>query len=233
MRGSKSPINHLFFKHADKIKGRVVFVSRCGQVTYVEPVGYEHSGGICKVCHYSARMLNIGLPVESAESEEDVLRRRIVSLQESNAAMEKVLTGVATALGVEQGDVAGLGEKLEQLISTGKPRGLSTVHGLTAANLIPPMVDPRGRSWGQPDRDRITFKFTPMGNRAIMTTLDLDKLAEYGTDYPSSVYAGKMWKKRQGADRWALCWYGPADASGTYPVWKAEIEIVYPRENES
>jgi hypothetical protein len=73
-------------------------------------------------------------------------------------------------------------------------------------NAIPVMTDPLGRHWRQPDRSRILTDDT----HAVMTRQDFFKLSDYSTTYPSGVYDGKMWRRRQGFD-WLLCWYGPCE----------------------
>lgn len=72
-------------------------------------------------------------------------------------------------------------------------------------DLIPPMTDPMGRNWKQPEL--ITMKVT-LDNYIVMPKATFDKLSEYSGSYPSGVYDGKMWKCKC-PDGWHLCWYGP------------------------
>lgn len=80
---------------------------------------------------------------------------------------------------------------------------------------IPPITDPLGRAWKQPDRALILINDTT----AIMTRRTFESLAEYSATNPSGAYEGKMWRRHDGAfDReflakggkpeWLLCWYG-------------------------
>jgi hypothetical protein len=80
---------------------------------------------------------------------------------------------------------------------------------------IPPITDPMGRNWQQPDRREILIDDT----HAVMTTATFNALAEYSCTNPSGAYEGKMWKRHDGAfDRaylasggkpeWKLVWYG-------------------------
>ncbi len=80
---------------------------------------------------------------------------------------------------------------------------------------IPPITDPMGRSWNQPDRREILIDDT----HAIMTRRTFDALKTYSASNPSGVYEGKMWKRHNGAfdheflarggkPEWLLVWYG-------------------------
>lgn len=84
-----------------------------------------------------------------------------------------------------------------------------------ALEVIPPITDPLGRSWDQPDRRLILIDDT----HALMTRDTFDALAEYSCSYPSGVYPGKMWKRHDGAfdarflarggkPIWMLMWFG-------------------------
>ncbi|MHA6905165.1 hypothetical protein ACEQ38_08025 [Ralstonia syzygii subsp. celebesensis] len=70
--------------------------------------------------------------------------------------------------------------------------------------MIPPMTDPLGRFWKQPDRTEILMD----SKHAVMNRSSFDRLSEYSTSRPTGVYPGKMWKSitRDGAPY--LCWYG-------------------------
>lgn len=80
---------------------------------------------------------------------------------------------------------------------------------------IPLITDPLGSGWQQSERAGIEITQT----RAIMSRDAFEELREYSCTRPTGVYAGKMWKRFDGAfDRvylaaggkpeWMLCWYG-------------------------
>lgn len=80
-------------------------------------------------------------------------------------------------------------------------------------NTIPPITDPLGKYWDQPDTSKILVDDT----HAVMSQATFEQLAEYSTTNPSGVYHGKMWRRHDGAyDRrpnapppvWLLMWYG-------------------------
>lgn len=84
-----------------------------------------------------------------------------------------------------------------------------------ALEVIPPVTDPMGRNWDQPDRKAILVDET----HAIMTQRTFDQLKEYSATFPNGVYPGKMWKRHDGAfdleflrkggkPEWMLVWYG-------------------------
>lgn len=84
---------------------------------------------------------------------------------------------------------------------------------IESADDIPPITDPLGRHWGQPDRTEILID----GTHAVMTTRTFELLAEYSATNPSGVYEGKMWRRHDGLfdprclpkdRRWLLCWFG-------------------------
>lgn len=79
-------------------------------------------------------------------------------------------------------------------------------------NYIPPITDPLGSSWIQPDRSRMLVD----DKHALMTKATFLSLKEYSSTMPSGVYEGKMWSRHDGSfdrspDReppvWLLCWY--------------------------
>ena len=79
---------------------------------------------------------------------------------------------------------------------------------------IPPITDPMGRNWDQPDRKLIEVD----GKHALMDRTSFEQLKEYSSTIPTGVYPGKMWKRHDGEFdprcrpqdcRWLLCWYGP------------------------
>ena len=66
----------------------------------------------------------------------------------------------------------------------------ATVEYLPDAGLaIPPMTDPLGRYWHQPDAGEIMIDAT----HAMMPAETLKALPEYSSSNPSGVYSGKMW----------------------------------------
>jgi hypothetical protein len=69
---------------------------------------------------------------------------------------------------------------------------------------IPPMTDPLGKYWDQPDRSEIK-----VGEEiAIMTQTTFDKLKDYTGSQPTGAYEGKMWKRKI-KNAWNLVWFGP------------------------
>ncbi len=94
-------------------------------------------------------------------------------------------------------------------------------HMEVAPDAIPPITDPMGKNWEQPDRSRILIDST----HALMSLGDFNRLCEYSATNPSGVYVGKMWKRHDGIfdreflrcggkPRWLLCWYGPDPMPG-------------------
>jgi hypothetical protein len=88
---------------------------------------------------------------------------------------------------------------------------------------IPPMTDPMGKHWGQPERREILVDET----HAVMTSRTFRALHEYSSSQPTGVYDGKMWKRHDGVydcefrssggiPTWLLCWYGPSSKG---PGW--------------
>ena len=82
---------------------------------------------------------------------------------------------------------------------------------------VPPITDPMGRGWEQPDRLKMVFD----SKTVIMSREDFNKLYEYSTSNPTGCYLGKMWKRQnyniiKGDDdedvikwlhTWKLCWF--------------------------
>ncbi len=88
--------------------------------------------------------------------------------------------------------------------------------------VIPPITDPMGRNWEQPDTAAILLDDT----HALMDVPTFNALHEYSASFPSGVYEGKMWKRHDGIfDRdfiagggkpeWLLVWFGKSDK----PEW--------------
>lgn len=86
---------------------------------------------------------------------------------------------------------------------------------------IPPMTDPLGKFWGQPERSEIVVD----GTHAMMTERTCARLNRYDHSLPSGVYAGKMWRRMN----W-LCWYAPQPGGvGNHLVVESrEILVVEP-----
>jgi hypothetical protein len=76
---------------------------------------------------------------------------------------------------------------------------------------IPPITDPLGKYWTQPDRTRILVDH----EHAVMTHETLHSLADYSASTPTGVYPGKMWRRREKYDAncndWFLAWYGHSE----------------------
>lgn len=77
------------------------------------------------------------------------------------------------------------------------------------ASTIPPMTDPLGRYWKQPNPAAILLDDT----HALMSAADFNSLAEYSRSTPSGVYPGKMWKAILSDGSRYLCWYGAVEGN--------------------
>lgn len=95
--------------------------------------------------------------------------------------------------------------ELKTSVETAMARTAITEH------VIPPITEPMGRHWRQPDRRRITIDAT----HALLTQSDFELLGEYSCSTPTGVYPGKMWKRDNNAYRtprrdpeWWLVWFG-------------------------
>jgi hypothetical protein len=80
-------------------------------------------------------------------------------------------------------------------------------------NAIPPITDPLGRGWRQPNPDSILVDDT----HALMNKQSFWALANYSTTLPTGVYPGKMWRAHvpidsrsgwEGPRKWVLRWFG-------------------------
>lgn len=71
-------------------------------------------------------------------------------------------------------------------------------------SIIPPITDPLGRSWKQPNPERILLDAT----HAVMDRTTYDALLTYSTSVPSGVYPGKMWKAVFSDGTADLRWFG-------------------------
>ena len=67
---------------------------------------------------------------------------------------------------------------------------------------VPPITNPMGRHWDQPDANEIIFH----EHHVRMRRMTWEALPEYLVSRPSGVYVGKMWRSRK-----HLHWYGPSD----------------------
>ncbi|KGP01105.1 hypothetical protein JT27_15005 [Alcaligenes faecalis] len=70
--------------------------------------------------------------------------------------------------------------------------------------MIPPITDPLGRHWSQPDPAGFLLDDT----HAVMTQRQFDSLADYSRSMPTGVYPGKCWKAVMSDGRSYLRWYG-------------------------
>jgi hypothetical protein len=72
---------------------------------------------------------------------------------------------------------------------------------------VPPITEPMGRHWIQPDRSRVLVDET----HAVTDQQAFDMLPEYSSTTPSGVYPGKMWKRQDNTGAWWLRWFGIVD----------------------
>ena len=71
--------------------------------------------------------------------------------------------------------------------------------------MIPPITDPLGRAWDQPDHSAWLFDDT----HVILPLRDFEQLRGYQYSFPSGVYTGKVWRgysERCGGR--VVWWYG-------------------------
>lgn len=68
---------------------------------------------------------------------------------------------------------------------------------------IPPMTDPLGRYWDQPNREDILVDET----HAVMSEISFGLLLNYSYSVPTGSYVGKMWKAQAEDGTWYLRWY--------------------------
>lgn len=91
-------------------------------------------------------------------------------------------------------------------------------------NPIPPMTDPLGKYWNQPDSTGFLFDHT----HVLMELKDFIQLSEYSTSTPTGVYEGKMWVSKVhtlGGDKWYLRWYDISDKPNCCNIHSREILI--------
>jgi hypothetical protein len=89
---------------------------------------------------------------------------------------------------------------------------------------IPPITDPQGRSWRQPDMATVEFDDT----HVLLTQAQFDGLPEYSTTTPTGVYVGKCWKAQEliwpdrhggfpkATGKWFLRWFGESEIGPGY-----------------
>ncbi len=78
---------------------------------------------------------------------------------------------------------------------------------------IPPITDPMGRHWRQPDLTKLDV----MGTYALLSRAEFEGLLEYSGTRPSGIYPGKCWRRQEyhhngltliPTGRWFLEWFG-------------------------
>jgi hypothetical protein len=88
---------------------------------------------------------------------------------------------------------------------------------------IPPITDPLGRHWEQPDPSQISIDET----HALMEMKDFDKLHDYSISRPTAIYVGKMWKTYWPKhDRWYLHFIGPNEKPDTVTEHTRQIIVI-------
>ena len=87
--------------------------------------------------------------------------------------------------------------------------------------MIPPITDPLGKYWNQPDREDVLVDET----HAIMTISNFHKLAEYSTSIPTGVYVGKMWRRHFNGDDYVM-WYDVAENPNNCSIQQRKILVV-------
>ncbi len=90
---------------------------------------------------------------------------------------------------------------------------------------IPPITNPLGQYWEQPDQAQWLFDDT----HVVIPACDLRKLESYDCTMPSGVYEGKMWQRREHkcvGGRHLLVWYGSHPEPGTCGIYFREILAV-------
>lgn len=89
----------------------------------------------------------------------------------------------------------------------------------TKEHIIPPITDPLGKGWQQPDRFEIEIDH----QYARMKRPAFERLLDYSNSMPTGVYEGKMWKSGEWktgyksgrtvrfATQWHLHWWSASD----------------------
>lgn len=78
-------------------------------------------------------------------------------------------------------------------------------------NKIPPIIDPYGEKWEQPDPSQIVID----ADVAIMTGETFRELQTLNFTFPSSGYPGKMWK-HYFKNNWYLAWFGYSEKGNDF-----------------
>jgi len=92
---------------------------------------------------------------------------------------------------------------------------------MTAEQVIPPIIHPKGKYWEQPHRRFIEIDDT----HALMSEQTFKVLKEYSSTTPSLVYSGKMWRAcRKG--KWYLCWYVVNADNTKANIFSREILVI-------
>lgn len=98
--------------------------------------------------------------------------------------------------------------------------GNQVIEFLPASSVIPPITNPLGKHWDQPDRADIDIS----DEYARMKPETARKLAEYSHSIPSGKYEGKMW-----CANWDnilyLRWYGPSDKPDELLIHTRKISL--------
>ena len=94
---------------------------------------------------------------------------------------------------------------------------------MSQSSIIPAITSPLGKHWNQPSASSIEID----SKSATMNQSTFDKLADYSCSFPSGVYEGKMWKRKE-KGVWYLLWYGYVDgiscSNNTRIIFKLEKE---------
>lgn len=89
-------------------------------------------------------------------------------------------------------------------------------------HIIPPITDPMGKHWDQPNRFNIEVDAT----HAMMSKQTFEGLATYSCTTPTGVYPGKMWKALRGM-KWWLCWFDVDPEPNYCSNHYREILVIY------
>jgi hypothetical protein len=107
---------------------------------------------------------------------------------------------------------------------------------------VPPMTDPYGEYWSQPDPNTFLFDDT----HVLMTRDQLRELPEYTITLPTGTYVGKMWRSYSGRvkhvadarvqiekDAWMLCWYEDCEDPTRIAIKRRTILLLEDHESKS
>lgn len=106
--------------------------------------------------------------------------------------------------------------------------------------MIPPMIEPLGKHWQQPDPKDIELT----EKTATMSEETFNRLLNYSSTFPTGTYVGKMWKRGGGRTEeqelleyaapgyleevppnWWLCWYADHPEPGQIAIHYREIVL--------